>query len=122
MTPEIDKPRVTTFVGQVCVEAQTQEEAEERAVSWAMRKITESVTVTPGTAVVHACERGQFAVPLTGTINFIGPSQAAVDDKVWTLLETVRNEGPSLGVTMGEFRIIPQNEADDRETPKDRLV
>jgi hypothetical protein len=122
MTPEIDKPYVTTFVGQVCVEAQTQEEAEKKAVAWGMRKLTESVTVTPGAAVVRPCGRGQLAVPLTGTINFIGPSQAAVDEKVRTLLETVREEGPSLGVAMGDFRIVPQFETNDQEPPKDRLV
>ncbi len=122
MTPEIDRPHVTTFVGQVCVEAETQAEAEETAVSWAMRKLTESVIVTPDTAVVHPCERGQFAVPLTGTINFIGPSQAAVDEKVRTLLETVRDEGPSLGVTMGPFRILPHTDADEPKSPEEWLV
>ena len=117
-----DRHFVTEFAGEVCVTAPTEAEAQEKALLWGMRRFTESLTVTPGAAAVHPCEPGQFAVPLTGTVNFMGPSRAAVEEKVRDLLETVRREGPSLGVTMGPFQIVPRADEDAEDAGGDPLL
>lgn len=106
---ETTRPYVTAFTVEVCVQTDGGEvDAQKRAMAWGIDNLSETTTITPGAAVLPSCEGpNQFPVSLTGTLNFIGPSQTAVDEKVRETLEAVRRQQPSYFVHMGDFRLAP---------------
>ena len=113
---EQTRPYTTFFSVAVCVKAETQAEAEDRAVTWGMDNLSETVVLTPGVAVLDECEPGLLPVSLTGSLNFIGPSQQAVDEKVRDTLEAVRRADPSFFVKMGDYRLLPLPPEDHDKT------
>ena len=119
---EQEAPYVATVVGQLCVEAPSREEAEEKAVQWAMRHIGEAFSLTPGEGASHTCEQGQYAVSVTGTLNRIGATPVAVAESVRDDLVRLRRQGTILGVTMGEFRVAPEVEDNRRAEEMNWLV
>jgi hypothetical protein len=104
---EADRPYVTVFTVEVCVRESDAAEAQERALAWGMDNLSETVVLTPGDVVLPDCEPGTFPVSLTGTLNFIGPDQATVDERVRETLAAVRRAQPSWFVHMGDFRTAP---------------
>lgn len=111
---EADRPYVTAFTVEVCVRAAEAAEAEKRAVAWGVDNLSETVVLTPGAAVLPVCEPGAFPVSLTGTLNFIGPNQATVDEKVRETLAAVRRAQPSWFVHLGDFRTASRPHDDSR--------
>lgn len=102
---ETDILYITTFTGTVTVEAENEAEARDRAEEWGVQYITEN-TVVPDEATIAPVSgetHGRFLVPVAGTFSFIGPSQAAVDEKVARHIELARHTGPYLHIEMGEF-------------------
>lgn len=102
---ETDTLYITTFTGGVIVEAVSEAQARDRAEEWGVQYITEN-TVVPDAATVEPVSgetSGKFLVPVAGSFSFIGPSQAAVDEKVARHIELARHTGPYLHIEMGEF-------------------
>jgi hypothetical protein len=102
---ETDVLYITTFTGTVFVEAANAEQARDRAAQWGVQYLTEN-TVVPEGELIQPMEgdmASRFVVPVAGTYSFIGPSQAAVDEKVARHIELARHTGPYLHVEMGEF-------------------
>jgi hypothetical protein len=95
---------ITTFTGTVTVEADDAAQARDRAEEWGVQYLTEN-TVVPDEAPIQPLEEGRFAVPVAGTYSFIGPSQAAVDEKSARHIELARHTGPYVHIEMGEFFI-----------------
>jgi hypothetical protein len=67
-------------------------------------------------AVLDPCAPGLHPVSLTGSLNFIGPSQEAVDEKVRATLEAVRRANESFFVQMGDYRLLPPPPEDHDKT------
>ncbi len=111
---EADRPYVTAFTVEVCVQASDEADAQKRAVAWGVDNLSETVVLTPGVAVLPDCEPGAFPVSLTGTLNFIGPDQAAVEEMVRETLAAVRGAQPSWFVHLGDFRTVPVPHDDSR--------
>ncbi len=104
---EADRPYITAFTVEVCVRAQDAVDAEKRALAWGVDNLSETIVLTSGAVVLPVCEPGAFPVSLTGTLNFIGPDQAAVEEMVRETLAAVRRAQPSWFVHMGDFRTAP---------------
>jgi len=104
---EADRPYVTLFTVEVCVRASDEADAQKRAIAWGVDNLSETTTLTPGVTVLPDCEPGTHPVSLTGTLSFIGPDHAAVDEKVRETLDAVRRAQPSWFVHMGDFRTAP---------------
>lgn len=111
---EADRPYVTAFTVELCVRANDAAEAEVRALAWGVDNLSETVVLTSGAVILPVCEVGAFPVSLTGTLNFIGPNQAAVDEQVRDTLAAVRRAQPSWFVHLGDFRIAPVPHDDNR--------
>lgn len=101
---EEDRPYVATFEGVICVAADSPTHAAARAVEWAMTNLSESASVPSAPTPVHPCaDASMIPVPLIGTMNFIGPSQEAVNDKVRDKIESARRRDSVQGIEMGPF-------------------
>ena len=108
LAAEVDRPYTTRFTVQACVEASSEVEAQKRAMTWGMDNLSETTTITPGVVVFDPCPApGLIPVSLTGTLNFIGTSQAAAEEKVREVLERAGKMDISLGVHMGAYQITP---------------
>ena len=104
---ETDILYITTFTGTVIVEAINEAQAKDRAEEWGVQYITEN-TVVPGGKTIQAGSGdrlGKYIVPVAGTYSFIGPSQAAVDEKSARHIELARHTGPYIHIEMGDFFI-----------------
>lgn len=113
MTTNNERPYTTTFAVQVCVEADSQTEAEKKATQWGMRFLDESAAVpreedgAPFKVEAPPCTAGRFSVPLVGTVNLMAQSQAEVDARTQETLEQARTGTTAIGITMGGYRIFP---------------
>ncbi len=59
---------------------------------------------------------GLLPVSETGSLNFIGPSQQAVDDRVRDTLEAVSRADTSFFVKIGHYRLLPPPPEDHDKT------
>lgn len=101
---EEDRPYVTTFAGDLLVTADNEGDAYNRAGTWATQNLTETAAVPEGTVITQQSD-GRWRVPIIGTMNFIGPSQEAVDEKVARHIELPRHMADALdrNIEMGHF-------------------
>lgn len=105
----VERPFVATFVGELFVEAASEEEARQRAISWGERNLTEDTTSPEDIPLRFLAgsdsSLDRFVVPIAGTMNLMGTSQEAVDEKTIRHIELARHTGPYLHVAMGDFRV-----------------